>query len=248
MRNVWTIAKREFNLYFVSPVAYVVAFAFLLVLGLVFFIILGFSLVQGGSNSAPTINYIFDNVFGMILFLAACSVLTMRLFAEEHRTGTIELLLTAPVREWELVVGKWLAALGFMALLLLVSGIYVLILNHYTEPGIDLGATFATYLGWLFMIAAMLSVGVFASTLFSNQIATFFVTLVLLLGLWLLQYPFQDKTDLVSTILTNLSFYQHYAQNFSSGVVDLVDVTYFSSVVALFLFLATRMVESRRWR
>jgi ABC-2 type transport system permease protein len=247
MRNVWTIAKREFNLYFVSPVAYVVAFAFLLVLGLTFFIILGFSLV-GGGGSAPTINYVVDNLFGMILFLAASSVLTMRLFAEEQRTGTIELMLTAPVREWELVMGKWLAAVGFMALLLLVTGIYVLILNHYTQPGLDLGATFATYVGWLLMISAMLAVGVFGSTLFSNQIASFFVTLVLLLALWLFQYPFQDKTDLISTIFTNLSFYRHYSENFSNGVIDLVDVTYFASVVALFLFLATRVVESRRWR
>jgi ABC-2 type transport system permease protein len=247
MRNVWTVAKREFNMYFVSPVAYVVAFAFLLVLGLVFFIIANFA-VLGQWGSAPTPADIMNNFFAMILLLAACSVLTMRLFADEQRSGTIELLLTAPVREWELVVGKWLAALGYMFLLLLATGVYVLILNHYTQPGLDLGQAFTTYLGLALMVAAMLAVGVFASTLFSNQIASFFVTLVLLLVLMLVQYPFQGKTDVVSTVVNSLSFYNHFVMNFIVGVLDLSDVTYFVAAVVLFLFLATRVVESRRWR
>ena len=246
MRNIWTITKREINLYFVSPIAYVVAFAFLLVMGLVFFIIVNFALV--GGSGAPTPADMMNNFFAMVLLLAACSVLTMRLFAEEQRTGTMELLLTAPVREWELVVGKWLAALGFMVLVVAATLIYVVLLNHYTQPGIDLGAAFASYVGLLLMIAAMLAVGVFASTLFSNQIAAFFVTLVLLLAFWLVQYPFQDKTDAVSIVIASLSIYKHYADNFTNGVLTLADITYFVSVVALFLFLATRAVESRRWR
>jgi ABC-2 type transport system permease protein len=247
MRNIWTITKREINLYFVSPIAYAVAFAFLLVVGLVFFIIVNFALVQGGS--APTPADMMNNFFSMNLLLAACAVLTMRLFAEEQRTGTMELLLTAPVREWELVVGKWLAALGFMVLVLAATLIYVVLLNHYTQPGIDPGAAFASYVGLLLMIAAMLAVGVFASTVFSNQIAAFILTLGLLLSLlWLVQYPFQDKTDAVSTAIANLSIYKHYAENFTNGVVTLADIVYFVSITALFLFLATRTVESRRWR
>ncbi len=246
MRNIWTITKREINLYFVSPIAYVVAFAFLLVMGLVFFIIMNFALV--GGSTAPTPADMMNNFFAMTLLLAACSVLTMRLFAEEQRSGTMELLLTAPVREWELVVGKWLAALAFMVVVVAATLIYVVLLNHYTTPGIDLGAAFASYVGLLLMVAAMLAVGVFASTLFSNQIAAFFVTLVVLLAFWLVQYPVQDKTDTVSVIIANLSIYKHYADNFTNGVVTLADITYFVSVVALFLFLATRAVESRRWR
>lgn len=245
MRNIWTITKREINLYFVSPIAYVVAFAFLLVMGMVFYIIVNFALAGGG---APTPADMVNNFFAMILLLTASGVLTMRLFAEEQRTGTIELLLTAPVREWELVLGKWLAALGFMTLLVAATGIYTLLLNNYTQPGLDLGAAFASYVGLVLMIAAMLAVGVFASTVFSNQIASFFVTLVLLLGFWLVQYPFQDKTDTFSTVMTNLSIYKHYADNFTNGVVALNDIMYFVSVVALFLFLATRVIESRRWR
>jgi ABC-2 type transport system permease protein len=246
MRNVWTIAKRETNLYFVSPIAYAVAFAFLLVMGLVFYIIVNFSLTGG---SAPTPADMVNNFFAMILLLAASAVLTMRLFAEEHRTGTIELLLTAPVHEWELVLGKWLGAMGFMTLLVALTGIYVVLLNHYTQPSLDWGATFAAYLGLLLMIAAMLAVGVFASTLFNNQIAAFILTLGLLLSLlWLVQYPFENKTDPFSMAMANLSLYKHYADNFTRGVVAAADIAYFVSLVALFLFLATRVVESRRWR
>jgi len=248
MRNVWTVAKREFNLYFVSPIAYVVAFAFLLVLGLVFFVIVNFALLGQWGSGAPTPADITNNFFSMILLLAACAVLTMRLFAEEQRSGTIELLLTAPVREWELVTGKWLAALGYMVLLLLATGVYAIILNHYTSPGLDLGTTFTTYLGLLLMIAAMLAVGVFASTLFNNQIAAFFVTLVVLLVFWLIQYPFQGQTGALATVANALSFYAHFSNNFVTGVLDLSDVMYFVSAVILFLFLATRAVESRRWR
>jgi ABC-2 type transport system permease protein len=129
-----------------------------------------------------------------------------------------------------------------------VTLIHAVILNFYTKPSIDWGTAFASYLGLLLMIAAMLAVGVFASTLFSNQIASFGVTLVLLLGFWLIQYPFQDKTDAVSTFMANLSIYKHYADNFVGGVLTLTDISYFVSVVALFLFLATRVIESRRWR
>jgi len=213
----------------------------------VFFIIVNFALVGGGSAPAPA--DMMNNFFSMILLLAASAVLTMRLFAEEQRTGTMELLLTAPVREWELVVGKWLAALVFMLLVLAATGIYVIILNHYTNPGVDLGATGAAYLGLALMIAAMLAVGVFSSSLFSNQIAAFILTLGLLLSLlWLVQYPFQDKTDALSTAIANLSLYKHYSDNFTNGVVALADISYFVSITALFLFLATRVVESRRWR
>jgi ABC-2 type transport system permease protein len=245
MRNIWTILKREMNLYFASPVAYIVAAMFLLVMGMLFTIIIGFS-QQGGP--APDPSFMVNNFFSMIILLSACALLTMQLFAEEQRSGTIELLLTAPVREWEVVLGKWLAALGFMALLVGLTGIHIGILNHYTEPGVDWGVVAATFLGLVLMIAAMLAVGVFASSLFNSQIAAFILTLGVLLVLWLMQYPVQYATDPVSTFVSNLSIYKHFSDNFTVGVVALTDVTYFISVAALFLFLATRVIESRRWR
>src|SRR5215831_17378072 len=142
MRNVWTVAKREFNLYFTSPVAYAVAFVLLLVLGLFFYA--GFvnaALFQGTPDPTQPISLF---VTLMLFFTPA---LTMRLMAEEQRTGTIELLLTAPVREWELVTGKWLAAFGFVTILVVASLIYALILSRFVTPGLDNGLLAAAYLG-----------------------------------------------------------------------------------------------------
>ena len=169
MRNVWTIAKREFNMYFASPVAYAIAFVLLLILGLFFYADFVNAAMQGGSPDATRTVGLF-----VTLLLFFTPALTMRLMAEEQRTGTIELLLTAPLREWELVTGKWLARFGFVSLLVVLTTIYALILNRFVTPGLDLGVLAAAYLGLFLIVAAMLAVGVFVSTLFTNQIAAFF--------------------------------------------------------------------------
>jgi ABC-2 type transport system permease protein len=243
MRNAWTIAKREFNMYFVSPVAYAVTLVFLLVLS-VFFMIGFYGAASFGQPPDPA------NTFQpfVILMLFAVPAITMRLMAEEQRSGTIELLLTAPVRDWEVVIGKWLAAFGFVALLIIVTGIYPLILQQYTTPGLDQGALQGLYAGMLLMSAAMLAVGVFASTLFSNQIAAFFATWGILLVLWVMGGLLQNSTAWWANLLNYLVFSRHYSANFVSGKADLSDIIYFISVVALFLFFAARVVESRRWR
>ncbi len=249
MKNIWTIAKREFNMYWVSPVAYAVAFAFLLVLGLIFYgnltsAVMGASF--GGGGSPDYVGWVLSPFVTLMLFLSPA--ITMRLMAEEQRTGTLELLLTAPVREWELVVGKWLAAFGFMATIVFATVLYALILNNYTSPGLDRRALLVAHVGLLFMIGSMLAVGVFASTLFANQIATFFTSMAFLLALWLISLPFRNDTGTVGTIFNYLDFSGHFYTNFYNGVVDLSDVTYFVSLTVGFLFLATRVVESRRWR
>jgi ABC-2 type transport system permease protein len=243
VKNVWTVAKREFNMYFASPIAYVSAFLVLLPLGIYFYGNLAVSSQFGGTPQPTQTVGLF-----VVLMLFFIPVLTMRLLAEEQRTGTIELLLTAPVREWELVAGKWLAAFGFVALLIFFTGTYPLILNNYTTPSIDVGAALVAYAGLLIMGAAMLSVGVFFSTLFANQIAAYFATMAVLLALWLMQTPLQNATGPVANFLSYLIFPDHYYNNFINGVVDLGDLVYFLSVIVLFLFLAARSVESRRWR
>lgn len=243
MRNLWTIAKREFNMYFVSPVAYAVAFAFLLVLGLIFANTLAQAVTQGFPPQPTQILGLFVT---LMLFLSPA--LTMRLMAEEQRSGTLELLLTAPVREWELVTGKWLAAFGFIALLIFTTGLYAFITNAYTTPGIDTGTLLAAYTGLLLMCAAMLAVGVFVSSLFANQIAAFFATMAVLLGLWLINLPWQNATGPLAEVMNYLALPDHFYNNFYGGAVDLTDATYFISLAVLFLFLAARTVESRRWR
>ena len=243
MRNLWTIAKREFNMYFASPVAYAIGCGVLLVLGFFFYLGIAQSASFGG---APDLTQVLGVFVTLMLFLTPA--LTMRLLAEEQRTGTIELLLTAPVREWELVTGKWLAAFGFVTLLLAVTAVYALILSRLVTPGLDVGALLATYLGLFLLVGALLAVGLFISSLFSNQIAAFFVIIGVSLLLWIIDAPWESATGPLATFMRYIALPSHIYDNFFSGVVDLNDIVYFVSVIVLFLFLAARSVESRRWR
>lgn len=244
MRNIWTIAKREFNHYFVSPAAYVVAFVFLLILGIIFYGQLGGTVIYGGAPQV--VQWVFGPFVTLVLFLTPG--ITMRLLAEEQRSGTMELLLTAPLREWELVIGKWLAAFAFMAVVIFLTIIYFLITNAFTTPGLDRGSILAAYVGFLFMCAAMLAIGVFTSSLFVNQIAAFFATMGVSLALWLVGFLFQQETGVIADIVNYIDLSGHFYNNFYTGVIDLSDLVYFVSITALFLFLTTRTIESRRWR
>lgn len=244
MRNIWTIAKREFNLYFVSPAAYVVVFVFLLILGILFYYQLGNAVLQGGSPEP--VQWVFGPFVTLVLFLSPG--LTFRLLAEEQRTGTLELLLTSPVRDWELVLGKWLASFGLFALVILLTGIYFVITNAYTTPGLDKGVILAAVTGFLFLAATLLAIGVFTSSLFSNQVAAFFTSMGVALALWLVGLLFQNQTGVWADFGNYLDISGHYYNNFFVGVIDVTDLVYFVSITALFLFLTTRVIESRRWR
>ncbi len=243
MRNVWTVAKREFNMYFASPVAYAFSFVILLVLGLFFYADFANAAVQQGTPDPTRTISLF-----VTLLLFFSPAVTMRLMAEEQRTGTIELLLTAPVREWELVAGKWLAAFGFLTILVAASLVYALILSRFVTPGLDIGLLAAAYLGLLLIVAAFLAIGVCVSTLFTNQIAAFFGIMAVNLLLWVISYPVQNATGPVAAVLQYLDFSNHFYNNFFRGVINLTDVVYFVSVSVFFLFVASRVVESRRWR
>jgi len=151
------------------------------------------------------------------------------------------------VREWELVAGKWLAALGYYGVILLVTLIYALIANSVTQPGIDIATLAVSYLGIVLFVGALLAIGLFTSTLFSNQIAAAFAALAIYLGLWLISLPFQDRADTVGDVFNYLNISSHY-DNFSTGVIALSDVTYFVTLILFFLFAASQMIESRRWR
>ncbi|MBI4768856.1 MAG: hypothetical protein HY784_00195 [Chloroflexi bacterium] len=146
------------------------------------------------------------------------------------------------------MLGKWLGAFLFNLGVLLVTFIYPFILNAITSPGIDQGVVLAGYLGLLLMLGAMLAIGVFFSSLFSNQFAAFFVTLGFLLLLWIAAVPVQSSTGPLASALGYLDMSVHYFDNMIRGVVDTTDVLYFVSLTVLFLFLGTRTVEARRWR
>jgi len=243
MRNIWTIAQREFRLYFSTPIAYMVAFMILLVLGFIFYVNLSAAMLQG---FAPGMDAVLNPLVTLMLF--GVPAITMRLIADEQRMGTIELLLTAPVRDYELVVGKWLGGFLFLLTLIAVTLIFPFVLNKLVDPGIDQGPLLTGYLGLILLSAALVAIGVAVSALFSNQIAAFFATLGVLLVLWLIGMPAQAMGSVGGGLLSYLDFSNHFYETLYRGVIDLADVVYYLSVTALALFLGTMVIEIRRWR
>jgi ABC-2 type transport system permease protein len=250
MRNIWTIAKREYDHYFISPIAYVVAFLILLTIGIIFAINI-FFYTQNAFQSfgqAPDVTAI-TGAFGFLLVLSIPAI-TMRLLADEARMGTLELLLTAPIREIELVVGKWLGGLLFMLTILAVTLVYPIILNNLVEPGIDQQLLISSYLGVILLMASFLALGVGISAIFTNQVAAFFITLSTFVVLWwLIGFPAQVmQGSSASEVFKYLSMQTHFYDAFSTGSVSLTNIVYFLSLIALGLFTGTTAVEIRRWR
>jgi gliding motility-associated transport system permease protein len=246
MKNIWTIASREYNLYFSSPVAYMVAFVIYLVLGIFFFLNLQVASTQQGY--VPGAEITMAPLATMLVLIIPA--ITTRLLAEERRLGTIELLLTAPVRDWELVVGKWLGGFLLLLTIITITLVYPLLLNRLVSPGIDQGPLVSGYLGLILLSASMVAVGVFVSSLFSNQIAAFVTTLGALIFLWWILSPIAQVTGPLgsySNLISYLNYSGHYFDALMRGVIDLKDVVFYLSVTALALFFGTVSVEIRRW-
>ena len=247
MRNIWTIAKREYDNYFNSPLAYVVAFAILLPMGIYFSLVMFVSsqqALQGGPapESAP-INWLF--VFLMIFLSPA---LTMRLLSDEARMGTLELLLTAPIRDFELVAGKWLGAFLFVLSIAAITLVFPIIINNYVTPGIDWMVVLSSYLGMLLVCAALLALGTGISAIFTNQFAAFFVTLGLFFFLWFMVSLPANYLPQGGDVLNYFSLSTHFSQSMNNGTINLGDIVYYLSLIALGLFAGTTAVEARRWR
>jgi ABC-2 type transport system permease protein len=246
MRNVWVIARREYKLFFGSPVAYVVAFFFMMFLGLLFYINLREAILQATYQAyAPSVQIVISPMVTLLIF--ALPAVTMRSISEEMRMGTMELLLTAPVKDWELVVGKWLGAFLFMLTLLAITCAYPIILYFLVKPGIDLGILLTGYLGLALMVASLIALGVFISSLFNNQIVVYFITLVVVLVLWFISQLSSSSSGLGGTLLSYLGYIDHF-YSFFQGTLDLSDIVYYLSLTSLGLFLATVLIEVRRWR
>jgi ABC-2 type transport system permease protein len=247
MRNIWTIAKREFDNYFSSPLAYVVAFAMLLPMGIYFALIMFVTSQQammgGQAPEAGPITWLF--VFLMIFLSPA---LTMRLLSDEARMGTLELLLTAPVRDFELVAGKWLGAFLFVLCIALVTLIFPIIMNNYVTPNIDWMKVLASYIGLILVCGALLALGTGISALFTNQFAAFFVTLGLFFFLWFMVGLPASYLPQGGDVLNYLSLSNHFSQSMNNGSIGLGDVVYNLSLIAVGLFTGTTAVEIRRWR
>lgn len=235
MRNTLTIAQRELYAYFVSPIAYVVAAAYLVIGGYLFSLILYFS-------REATMRFIFGNLNFILLLIAP--MITMRLLAEERRSGTIELLLTSPVRDWEVVVGKFLASLILFLAIVALTLVYPLVLFVFGSP--DGGPIVAGYLSLLLSGGSYLAVGLFTSSLSRNQIVAAVLGIVILLVLWLADAAGSFVGGNLSSILAYLSLANH-SNDMMRGVIDTKDVIYYLSFIAAFLFLTVRSLETRRW-
>ena len=167
--------------------------------------------------------------------------------ADEHRNGTLELLLTAPIHEWELVVGKWLGSFIFVLIIIAITFIYPIVLNSLVTPGIDQGVTMANYLAITLVAAAFLAIGTAISSFFDNQFAAFFATLAVLFFLWLVIGWPSVVMQGSGGIFDYLSMSKHFA-SMQTGIIALSDIVYYLSLTALGLFLGTVAVEVRRWK
>lgn len=240
MKRTLTIAQRELSSLFFSPIAYVVLGLFALGTTAVFF-------QYFGPGEQATLRPTFQWVVWLLIFLAPA--LSMRLISEEFRSGTIEALMTAPVSEMHVVLGKWLGVLSFFAVLLLAPmTILIGILEFSADP--DYGPIFTGMLGLLFVGGLYLAVGVFASAATKDQIISFLLTITII-GLFTIFLHFIAQADFVSNDLARalyfLNVFTQY-EDFAKGVLTLSNFVFFLTGTAMFLFMAVKVLESRRWR
>jgi ABC-2 type transport system permease protein len=236
MRTALVIARRELLAYFISPIAYMVSAVFLLIAGYLFSLIL----IQ---SQQATMEGLFFNIMVVLIFVVP--LLTMRLLADEQKTGTIEILLTAPVRDWEVVLGKYLAAMGMFGVMLACTLYFPFILWRVGGTP-DWGPILTGYLGLILLTSAMIAIGTLTSAVTENQIVAAVLGFGILLLLWLIEAAGNIATG-SATVLTYLSLPAHY-NDFARGAINLEDVVYYLSVTIAALFIATRMLETRRYR
>ncbi len=237
MKNVWTITRKEFRTYFDSPIAYVFITAYLL---LVNFLYLWTFFVVGQADMRPFFGFM---PFILLFFVPSIS---MRQWAEERKMGTLEILLTTPVREMDVVLGKFFASMGLLVMMLLLTFNIPILLSYLGSP--DWGVIICGYLGSLLMGASYMAIGLFASSLSENQIVAFIVsiaicTVMLILGEWffLMLVP-----DMLVPVFDYLGLGTHF-ESMGRGVIDSRDIVYYLSVIGVFLYLNVNTVENRSW-
>lgn len=254
MRNIWIICEKEIRSYFVSPIAYLLLAMYSLIFGFFFWNMLGYFVLMGlesqmrGQSFPMNVNEqvirpLLSNVGVIGLFLIP--IITMRLFAEEKRTGTIELLATSPIRDLEIIIGKWLAALLMYCSMVAFTALNLIFIFRYGNP--DWKPVAIGYLGMILQAGALLAIGTFISTLTKNQIIAAAVTFAVCLILWVLDWSVGFETARWAQILSYFSITRH-AESFSKGLLDSKDLIFYVSAIILGLFLTSRSMESLRWR
>lgn len=238
IRKALAIARKETRSYFVSPIAYVVALVFVSLTGYFFVDAMSSEIFPEASVNSYTGRSIF------ILALVG-PLLTMKLLAEEQKLGTIELLLTSPVRDWEVILGKFLASLAIFGSALALTLVYVAFLFAFGNP--DLGPIVTAYIGLFLFGAGALAVGLFTSALTSNQIVAAILSYGVLTLLTIIHLAADQVDGAMATLLNELSMVSQF-EDFTRGILNLRSVIYYLSMIVVFLFLAVRALEFRRWK
>jgi ABC-2 type transport system permease protein len=252
MRNILAIADKELRSYFASPIAYILIGFFLLPFGVFFYLYLDNFVKQsmqmaqyGGAVNVnqQVIRYVLQNASVIILFIMP--MITMRTYSEEKRSGTIELLLTSPVTDVEIILGKFFGALGVYAAMLAVTLLYMAILFVYGNP--EWRPLVAGYLGLLLMGGTFVALGLFISSTTNNQIVAGVVTFVVFLLFWIIGWFADSAGPVIGPITQWLSITEHF-DDFSKGIIDTKHVLYYLSLITFGLFLTAKSVDTERWR
>lgn len=253
--KILALFKKEMQFYFTSPVAWVVFTVFTLICGYFFYSIFNFfSLISMQSAMNPMMGRdlnategilrpLFQNITVVLLFVMP--LLTMRLLSEEKKSGTIELLLTYPIRDGEVLLGKYLAALLIYLVMLGFTVLYPVLTAYFVR--LEPGPVLAGYLGLLLLGAAFIAVGVLISSMTENQIVAGFATFGVLLFFWIIGWATDFAGPALGRVISHLSILDHF-ENFARGILDTKDIIYYLNFTILCLFLTLRSLESRRWR
>jgi ABC-2 type transport system permease protein len=254
VRNTLAIAGKELRSYFSSPIAYVIIGLFSLLFGYFFYAYLNYfirsseQMMQMGGGQAPNVNQqmislVLQNSAVIILFVMP--MITMRTYSEEKRSGTIELLLTSPLTDVEIILGKFLGAMGLYVAMLAVTVLYIGILFWFGNP--EWKPIVAGYLGLLLMGGTFISLGLLVSSLTKNQIVAGFLTFTVFLMFWIINWIGESSGPTTREILNYLSITEHL-NDFTRGIIDTKHVIYYLSFITFGLFLTAKSVDSERWR
>jgi len=253
VRNIIAIADKELRAYFASPIAYIIIGLFSLLFGWFFYMYLMLfvreseQMMQFGGGSANINQQMIRGVLlnSAVIILFVMPMITMRTYSEEKRSGTIELLLTSPITDLQIILGKFFGALGLYVAMLLVTMLYMAILFVYGNP--EWRPVAAGYLGLLLMGGCFISAGLLISSLTKNQIVAGMITFAVFLMLWVINWVGESSGPVTRDIVSYLSITEHF-DDFARGIIDTKHVVYYLSFITFGLFLTAKSVDSERWR
>ena len=256
MRNLLTLFRKELLTFFYSPMAYIVMILFLFMSGAVFYLLFRFLSEPAFPGGSAVMEFFFGGFLLWFYVLPLCPALTMRSFAEERRTGTIEVLLTAPITEFQTVVAKFLSAWVFYMILWVPTLLYVVILRRWETPfgtigfidNLDVGPVVTGYIGEFLIGGLFIAIGLLTSSLSRNQVVAYITALVASVMFFfagIFEYVIDDARW--KEIFRNINMYEHM-HSFAQGALDTRYLVYYVSMIVFILFLTVRAVESRKWR